>query len=61
MNPFIVTPLLRLVLSCDSTIIEPYVDRLISMLVCVNIVFVGNYKLKDQIWELIVSILDKVK
>jgi len=61
MNPFIVVPLIRMILANDPTIIEPIVDRLVSILICLNCLFIGNYKLKDQTWELIVSILERVR
>jgi hypothetical protein len=60
MNPNIVVPFIRLILDHDPSIIEPYVDRLVSMLISVNCLFVGNYTLKNQTWELVVSILDHV-
>ena len=61
MNPNIAVPLIRLILTSDPTIIEPFVDRLVSILISLNCLFAGNYDLKEQIWELIVSILEHVR
>ena len=61
MNPFIIQPLLRQVLESDPEVLEPFVDRLISILISINCLFIGNYSLKDSIWELIVTILEHVR
>lgn len=47
MNPYIIVPLLRLILANDPTVFEPYADRLVSILLSVNCLFVGNFKLKE--------------
>ena len=61
MNPFIIQPLIKQVLESDPQVLEPFVDRLVSILVSINCLFIGNYSLKDSIWELIVSILEQVR
>jgi hypothetical protein len=61
MNPYIIIPLVRLILTHDPTIIEPIADRLVSILISVNCLFIGNYKLKEQTWELLVAVLEWVR
>jgi len=58
MNPFIIKPLLTAILKQDPKVLDQSMDRLISILVSVNCVFIGNYDLKKNLWELIVAILE---
>lgn len=41
--------------------LENYVDDLISSLIAINNLFVGNYALKDKTWCVIISLLEKVR
>lgn len=41
--------------------IENYADNLVSSLIAINCLFVGNYTLKDKTWCLIVSILENIR
>jgi len=61
MNPFIIVPLLKHILIDDPSILLNNVDRLVSTLISLNCLFIGNYNLKEKVWVIIVSILEKVK
>ncbi|CDW71537.1 UNKNOWN [Stylonychia lemnae] len=61
MNPFIVVPLLKHILHENADILLGNIDRLVSTLVSLNCLFIGNYTLKEQIWVLVISILEKVR
>ena len=47
MNPFIIVCLVKEVLKKDKQVFAPYIDKLVSSLVAINCLFIGNYKLKD--------------
>lgn len=58
MNPFIIKPLLRAIKKHDPRVLDPLMDRLVSILVSINCLFIGNFNLKQQTWELIVTLLE---
>lgn len=60
MNPCIVVPLLRLIMEHSPSTVDTIAPNLISLLVTLNCVFVGDYHLKDKIWELVLAILHRV-
>ena len=45
----------------DPTVLEPYLENLVSILIAINCFFVGNYKLKNDTWSVIVSLLENVR
>ena len=61
MNPYIIVPFLKQIVTENFGVISDSIDRIVSTLIAINCLFIGNYKLKDQIWVLITSILEQVR
>jgi hypothetical protein len=55
------TILLQQIIKDDFSVLEPHVDDLVSMIMTIYCIFIGNYKLKNKILCLIVSILENVR
>lgn len=56
MNPNIVIPIIKCILKTNGgfTLLTPRIEELVSMLLAINCIFIGDYSLKDKYWSYII-------